>query len=373
MNKCRNRNTPEMQGKERISFERLRAFCKEALVREGMSEENALRCADVLVETDGVGVYSHGTANLFNYIRKKRAGGVSFTAEPEVVLDGPAYAVIDGHNAMGMISSCKAVELACQKAQNTGISLVAVRNSCHYGAAGYYSNLAARKGMICLSLSNVDPNMNVPGAKGKAIGNNPIAYSAPIEGERPMNLDISCSNVASLRVINAKKRGEEIPNTWIVDGEGHPTTDPSCYPEQGAMLPMGAHKGYGLALLVELLTAILASGEYSSGGNIVSWCFELEKPNQVCHSFIVIDPTKFMAQGVAEKRIKEMALSLRNAPKAAGVEEIRIPGEGGWRNWAQFHEEGIPLPENVFGSLRELGQNIGLEFPETSTEKEKVE
>lgn len=373
MNNDRNRNTPEKQGVERISFEKLRAFCKEALVREGMSEENAACCADVLVETDGVGVYSHGTANLYNYIRKKRAGGVSFAAEPELVLDGPAYGVIDGHNAMGMISSCKAVELACQKAQDTGISLVAVRSSCHYGAAGYYSNLAARKGMLCISLSNVDPNMNVPGAKGKAIGNNPIAYSAPIEGEEPMNLDISCSNVASLRVINAKKRGEEIPNTWIVDGEGRPTTDPSGYPEQGAMLPMGAHKGYGLALLVELLTAILASGEYSSSGNIVSWCFEMEKPNNVCHSFIVIDPAKFMAQGVAEKRIREMAQSLRNAPKAPGAGEIRIPGEGGWRNRSRFHVEGIPLPENVFGSLRELAQDIGLDFPETSIEKGRVE
>lgn len=127
----------------KIKLENLRNFCKAALVKEGMKEEYAELTARVLSETDAFGTNSHGTKNLYNYIRKFRAGGIDINAEPEVIAEGPSFAAMDAHKALGMIPSVKAMELACEKALKTGIAIVTVRNSCHFGAAGYYANIAA--------------------------------------------------------------------------------------------------------------------------------------------------------------------------------------------------------------------------------------
>jgi len=360
-----NKNVNLEYKKETIKIMELINFCTAVFVKEGMELEDAKKCATVLAETDAFGVHSHGTRNLFNYVKKKNAGGVSFTTRPEIVKQGEAYAVIDGHNSMGMISSWQAVDIACDKATKCGIAFVTIRNSCHFGAAGFYSNLAAKRKMIGISVSNVDPNMTAPGAKGKVIGNNPIAFSSPMLEQDSMFLDISCSNVASLKVIEAKRENRKIPTTWIIDDDGKPTDDPSEYPNKGAMQPMGFHKGYGLSILVELLTGVLSSGENSTNGNIVSWCFEPEKPNNVSHAFIVIDPSKFLEEGILEERMQRISSTLRNSPKASGTNRIYTPGEIDWEKYHEAEQNGIKLPSDVFESLRVLSNNLDIQFPET--------
>lgn len=171
------------------------------------------------------------------------------------------------------------------------------------------------------------------------------------------------SNVASLKVVQARKDGKEIPATWIVDKDGLPTTDPSHYPEEGAMQPMAAHKGYGLAIMVELLTGILSGGCTSMGGDIVSWCFELEKPNNVCHTFIAIDPSKFLGEEKVADRVEDMAQVLRSAPKAKGAERIYTPGEIEWSRHTVADAEGFHIPADVEASLRQLAQDTGLSLP----------
>lgn len=346
-----------------IKIEDLKAFCKQALVKEGMKPENAEVVAGVLSETDAYGTNSHGSKNLHNYLKKFRAGGADINAEPEIVREGPGYAVIDAHRALGMIPSVRAMELACEKAAKNGIALVTVRNSCHFGAAGYYANIAAKKGFIGLSMSNVDPNMTVPGARGMLIGNNPFAYAAPAESVPSVFLDVAMSNVASLKVVQARKDGREIPSTWIVDKDGLPTTDPSHYPEEGAMQPFAAHKGYGLALMVEVLTGILSGGHVSTDGDIVSWCFEMEKPNNVCHTFIAIDPKLFQGEAETASRIEEMSGVLRSAPKAKGTTRIFTPGEIEWGKYEKAQKEGIDLPPDVEASLKGLAEESGIALP----------
>ena len=306
----------------KIKLGNLETFCKAALVAQGMKEEYAAITARVLTQTDAFGTHSHGTKNLHNYIRKFRAGGIDIGAEPEVIAEGPAYALMDAHRALGMIPSVQAMKLACKKAKTCGIAIVAVRNSCHFGAAGYYANIAAQEGLIGLCMSNVDPNMTAPGARGMLLGNNPFAYAAPANSTPSVFLDIAMSNVASLKVVQARRDGKEIPPTWIVDRDGLPTTDPSHYPEEGAMQPMAAHKGYGLSVMVELLTGILSGGCTSMGGEIVSWCFEMEKPNNVCHTFIAINPSLFLGQEKIADRVEDMAKTLRDAPKAIGSPRV---------------------------------------------------
>lgn len=347
----------------KITLENLKAFCQAALEKEGMKKEYAATVAEVLSETDAFGTNSHGTKNLHNYIKKFRVGGIDINAEPEIVSEGPAFAVIDANKALGMIPSVQAMELACKKAETAGIGIVTVRNSSHFGAAGYYANIAAKKGMIGLSMSNVDPNMTAPGARGMLLGNNPFAYAAPAGTTPSVFLDIAMSNVASLKVVQARKDGREIPPTWIVDKDGLPTTDPSHYPEEGAMQPMAAHKGYGLAIMVDLLTGILSGGCTSMGGDIVSWCFEMEKPNRVCHTFIAINPKLFLGKEGITDRVESMAKTLREAPKAKGTERIYTPGEIEWNKHAIVESEGFTVPADVEASLRGLAEDEGIDLP----------
>lgn len=347
----------------RIQIAALKEFCTRALTHEGMSEEDARLCAEVLAETDAFGTHSHGTKNLFNYIKKFRAGGMDAHAASQVVSEGPAYALIDAHNGMGESASYRAMSLAIEKAKSTGIALVVVKNSSHFGAAGYYANLAAKAGMLGLSMSNVDPNMTVPGARGMVIGNNPLAYAAPAQSTPSIFLDIAMSNVASLKVVQARKDGRSIPNTWIVDKNGLPTTDPSHYPEEGAMQPFAAHKGYGMAVLVELLTGALSGGGMGTSGDIVSWCFQLEKPNNVCHAFLVVNPDVFCGAEDYAVRSESMAQNLRSAPKAQGAQRVYTPGEIEWERHRAAEANGLELPADVAESLEGLSADIGLPLP----------
>lgn len=346
-----------------IRIDDLKAFCAAALEKEGMSAEDARLSAEVLAETDAFGTHSHGTKNLHNYIKKFRAGGMDIHAPTEVVSEGPAYALLDAHNGMGESASYRAMELAIEKARLSGLALVVVRRSSHFGAAGYYANMAARAGMLGLAVSNVDPNMTVPGARGMVIGNNPLAYAAPSESTPSLFLDIAMSNVASLKVVQAKKDGKHIPDTWIVDKNGLPTTDPSRYPDEGAMQPFAAHKGYGLSVLVELLTGVLSGGGIGSNGDIVSWCFQMEQPNNVCHAFLVVNPAMFVGAREFRARSESMAQHLRTAPKAQGAERIYTPGEIEWDRHSKAETDGIALPGDVADSLKGLSADVGIEIP----------
>jgi len=347
------------QTSRKIALSDLKSFCKQALLKAGMPEDFAKITAEVLAETDAYGTHSHGTVNLGGYIKKSKVGGLDINAEPIVIKEGPAFAIMDAQNSMGMVPAYKAMELACEKAKETGIALVTVKNSTHFGAAGYYANMAALQGMLGLAMSNVDPNMTAPGAQGMLIGNNPISYAAPASTTPTISLDIALSNVASLKVVKARKEGKSIPDTWVVDKDGLPTTDPSHYPEEGAVQPMAAHKGYGLAVMVELMTGALSGGGMSMLGDIVSWLFEIEEPNNVCHTFIAIDIEKFVGKDAFIERADAMAEALRSAPKAKGSERIYTPGEMEWNNHKNA-QDGLELPLNVVESLENLGSEMEL-------------
>ena len=340
-----------------VKYDNLMRFCSETLVKEGMNIADANLTAEVLVKTDAFGIYSHGTKNLHDYIRKIRAEGISINIDPEVVNEGPSYALIDAKDSIGMISSCKAMDICIEKASETGVAIVVTKNANHFGAAGYYSNMAAEKNMIGICMSNVDPNMTIPGAKEKIIGNNPISYAVPSRDNPSIFLDIALSSVASLKVIQAKKDGNKIPNTWIVDKDGRPTDNPDNYPKEGAMLPMAGHKGYGLALMVDLLTGVLANGGSSLTGEIDSWLFNMKKPNNVSQTFVVIDISKFISVEDYKERTKQIGDIIHGTAKVSGVERLYLPGE---MEWDKFSNNTLELPEDVVDSLTELSKESGI-------------
>lgn len=192
----------------KVKIDELLRFCTEVLVKSGLTEENAKTAAETLVTTDTFGVLSHGTKNLYGYVQKMQAGGLDALAVPVVEKEGPAWAMVNGNAAIGMLTADFAMHKAIEKAKKTGIAYVGVHNSCHFGAAGYYANLAAKAGMIGLSMSNGDPVMAVPNSSGVVIGNNPFAFAAPLGNGRSVFLDIALSNVAALKVVMAKEKGD---------------------------------------------------------------------------------------------------------------------------------------------------------------------
>ena len=193
---------------KRVSADALTEFCVEAMIRSGMDETDARVTAEVLVTTDTWGVYTHGTKQLRPLLKNVRHGRLDVNAEPEIVANGPGWALYDGHYAMPMVTSTLAMQTAMDKAEACGIGYAGVRHSSHFGAAGYYATMAVKQDMVGISMCNVDPCMTVPGGRGKILGTNPIAFAVPTGKEWPVFLDIATSIVAASKIFAARSLGK---------------------------------------------------------------------------------------------------------------------------------------------------------------------
>lgn len=344
---------------KRVEVHKLHRFCTEVLIQSGLMPAAAQTSADVLVMTDTWGTFSHGTGALLNYVHALQAAGIDRSALPEVVAEGPSWTLIDGHSSMGMPSCCMAMKLAIEKARTCTIAWAGVRNSSHFGAAGYYANLAADQDMIGIAMSNADPNMVVPGARAHTIGNNPLAYAVPAGKERPILLDIALSAVAHAKITAMKAEGQSIPLNWITDAEGLPTNDLSKWPAAGFMLPMGGHKGYGLAILVEVLAGLLTGA--GSLAEMKSWVFAPGEKASLGQAFIAINVGALLPMEGFQRRVDSMIQQLRQAPRAKGSDRIYVPGEMEWERREDCLKNGIPLPSAVFASLYRAGEECGVD------------
>ncbi|MEO7299335.1 MAG: Ldh family oxidoreductase [Verrucomicrobiota bacterium] len=350
-------NTPASN--TRVSIASLTQFTEAALVRVGLSRTDARTAAEVLVTTDAWGVFTHGTKCLRGYLRRLKAGGLRADAQPEIAAQGPAWANVNGHSALAMVTSVFAMRTAIAKARTCGIAYVGVRNSCHYGAAGYYASLAANEGLIGLSMANDVPSVAAPGSRGAITGSNPISYAVPAGKHRSILLDMSVATVAGGKVYAARTRGEIIPNNWLIDKDGQPTTDPSGFPETGALQPAAGHKGYGIALLIESLAGVLSGASVT--WKVGSWMWDDgTKPTDHGAAFIAIDVNAMMPAAEFTKRIESLVDEIHQAPRADGVERIYVPGEMEWERHARAVSEGIALPSDVIESLRESAAMTGL-------------
>lgn len=333
-----------------IRVDELLRFVRKTLMNAGVGEADAQTVANTLVTTDTFGVFSHGTNNLYSYIRKINAGGLDPKAVPAVEKEGPSWAILNGNAAMGMVSSCKAMKLAIEKAKNTGIAYVGVRNSCHFGAAGYYANLAAHQGLLGIAMSNTDPNMAIPGSRDVAIGNNPFSFAAPIKDGKSIFLDIALSGVAALKIIMAREKGQQVPPGFLIDAEGLPTTDPSGFPYESHLLPMAAHKGYGFAMMVEILTSVITGAGLLS--KVVSWNLDLEAKNNVGHAFIAADIAKMLPMDEFKTRMEQMVQELKAAPLAKNTQKIFVPGEMEWnRRDKALADNRLEISDNMADNL----------------------
>ena len=345
----------------KVSAQNLHAFCVEALTQVGVGEPDARTAADVLVTTDTWGTFTHGTKALRAYIRRLRDGGLKKKGVPKVASEGPAWAMLDGDSSLGMVSSVFAMNTATAKAATAGIAFVGLRNNCHYGAAGYYAAMAIEKNMIGFSMANDIPTVNAPGARGSVMGSNPFGFAAPAGNEKPILLDMATSTVAGGKVFAAAALGKTIPGNWLLDATAKPTTDPTLFSHAASLTPLGGYKGYGIAFMIEVLSAILTGAAIR--WQLLSWTFsDASKPTGHGAAFIAINIASLMPVEEFKQRMDRTIREIRASEKADGTERIYLPGEMEWERREKALIEGMDLPEDVVASLRSLAEDLNLDF-----------
>jgi LDH2 family malate/lactate/ureidoglycolate dehydrogenase len=344
-------------GRVRVDPDRLRAFCAHALEAAGATEEDAAVAAHVLVRTDLRGVHSHGVQTLPAHVRTLIEGGTASPTQPTIVRDTGVTAVLDGQGGMGLVVATRAVAMAIEKARVAGLGVVLVRNSNHCGAVGHYALTAAEAGCIGLATSNASPIMAAAGSRRKVLSNAPIAYAVPT-GRFPMALDIAMSTSAGMKVRLSAERGDAIPEGWVIDADGRPTTDPADYLNGGALAPLGGHKGYGLALLTETLAGALSGAAMTS--SVVPWLSDPSTPTNAGQCFVVLDVTCFMPREQFNERMQELIDQMHAAEPAPGVQRVLVPGELEHDSEQRAAREGLTLDRVIWRHLEEVTASLDL-------------
>jgi LDH2 family malate/lactate/ureidoglycolate dehydrogenase len=343
-----------------VSASDLRAFVEQVYQTLGAFQEDAKTSAEVVVEANLCGVDSHGVRMLPGFVAQARSGKMNPGGRIEVLKETPVIAHWDAHLALGQLVSVLAMKKAVEKAKASGIGFVLVRNSTHWGRAGYYPVLAAREGCIGICFVNTESNMPYWGTREPRIGNNPLSIGAPRAYGEPVVLDMAMSQAAFFKIVLYNREGKKIPLGWGVDEEGRPTDDPAAVLKSRRLVPTGQHKGAGLALMIDIMTGILSGGRF---------CAELLGDNKGApHStgygkvFLAIDISAFLPLEVFKRRVEELVAYVKGGLPAEGFSEITIPGERSWRERALREKVGIPLDEITLGELKALAEKLGIDF-----------
>lgn len=354
------------------SADDLKALCVRALCRVGVGEADAGITADVLVAADLRGVASHGVAHLRRYVDGLRAGTIVACPQERVVTETPATAALDAGAGLGPPVSCRAMHKAIEKAAAVGAGFVTVRNSNHFGIAGYYAMLALPYDCIGLALTNASPKAVPTFGRDAVLGTNPIAVAAPARRERPFVLDMATTTVPLGRLEIADRLGKPLPAGWAIDRDGLPAVDAHRALEEfrrnagGGLLPLGGvgealsgHKGYGLAVAVEVFSALLSGAAFATLTYPRTWEGQPLAAN-LGHFFGAWRIDAFRPPDEFRAAMDELQQLLKNAPKAAGQERIYIHGEKEDEALERSLKEGIRLRPQLAADLDALALELGL-------------
>lgn len=355
----------------RLPVDRLVDFTIDCLRAMGVPAEDAPIIAEVLVTADLWGIPSHGVAHLKMYHKRILAGLQLPITHVTAVRETETTAVLDGGNGMGMVVAQRAMQSAIDKARRHGLGAVAVRNSSHYGIAGYYAMMAVRQGMVGASVTNAHPSIAPTFGLQPMLGTNPIAVGAPSDEEFPFLFDSATSVVPRGKIEVAARAGKPIPEGWAIGADGAPATDsPRLIGEMNrdaaALLPigglgelLGGHKGYGLATLVEIFSAAFQDGAYLSALHDTD---RDGKPHflRIGHFFLAIDVERFLPLPDFKRIVGNIARELRASAKAPGQPRIYTAGEKAHAHSQRARAEGIDLPAPVQASLAGLRDQLGV-------------
>ena len=354
-----------------IDFDSLENFMVDVFKGIGVPEEDARICADVLITSDKRGIDSHGIGRLKPiYYDRIKAGIQSPKTDMEIVKDGPTTAVIDGHNGMGQVIAKKSMTLAIEKAKKMGLGMVAVRNSTHYGIAGYYVLMAIEAGMIGISGTNARPSIAPTFGVENMLGTNPLTFGMPSDEDFPFVLDCATS-IAQRGKIEVHDRAEkEIPPGWVIGQDGKTRTDTHQILQdlkigKAALTPLGGigeetagYKGYGYATVVEILSAALQNGKFLK---MLSGVEDgIQVPINIGHFFIAINISSFIGLESFKKITGEILRSLRSSKKAPEAERIYTAGEKEHLAWLDRKDKGAPIDQNLQQQILTLKKELGL-------------
>ncbi|HOT93502.1 MAG TPA: Ldh family oxidoreductase [Anaerolineae bacterium] len=354
-----------------IPVDVLHAFMIDTFKAQGVSDEDARICADVLIASDLRGIESHGIGRLKYYYDRIQAGVQFPTAQMEIVKDEGATALIDGHHGMGHPTAYRSMKLAMQKAKQYGLGAVAVRNTTHFGIAGYYSLMAANEGMMGLTVTNARPSIAPTFGAEPMLGTNPIAFAAPSDMEYPFCFDGATSICQRGKIEVAERAGKPIPEGWVISSEGELLTDPAQIlvdlgKDKAALLPLGGagelfagYKGYGLATMVEILCASLSNGAFLK--DLLGFAPDgSRRPFMVGHFFLAIDIAHFIPLEISRKVTGDIMRGLQAARKAPGHDRIYVAGEKEFENEKRVREQGVPVNTNLRKDLQTMRDALGI-------------
>jgi len=335
-----------------ISAGELREFTKNAFVKLGISEKHSQIVADHLVEANLRGVDSHGVARIPYYARGIRIGEVNATPKIRTVVDDKGVALIDGDYALGQVVGRYATEVAIKKATEYGISVVGAKRISHVGMLAYYGMMVAEKKMVGEIFTNSPPFMAAWGGRKPVLGTNPVCMAFPFNGRGAIVLDMATSESAAFKIMSAANKGESIPTGWAVDKGGNPTTNPKEALD-GALLPFGGYKGYGLAVAVELFSSVLLGADWSTN---VKLAYHTEGGLYVQ----ALDVSHFRVYTEYLRDLREVVRNIKRSGKGESEDEILLPGEKETITAAERSAKGIPIDDSLRRELVKVSQDLDI-------------
>lgn len=355
-----------------IDFDLLENFMKDVFIGIGVPEEDAKICADVLITADKKGIDSHGVGRLKTIYYDRIIQGIQRPITNfEIVREGPTTAVIDGHHGMGHVIGKKSMELAIEKAKQFGMGMVAVRNSTHYGIAGYYTMMATEAGMIGITGTNARPSIAPTLGVENMLGTNPLTFGIPTDEDFPFILDAATSISQRGKIEVYDRADKDIPSGWVIDEEGHTRTDTHQILEdlvlgKAALTPLGGigeelsgYKGYGYATIVEILSAALQGGQFLKALSGVDERGN-KKPFGLGHFFIAIDVEAFIELDAFKKISGDILRELRNSKKMPGQERIYTAGEKEYLAYLERKSKGAPVNNALQQQIIQLKKELHL-------------
>lgn len=354
-----------------VSFDTLEEFMVKTFISAGLPAEDAAICADVLIESDKRGIDSHGIGRLKPiYIDRIREGIINPITKIDVIKEGPTTAVLDGNNGMGQVVSKYAMAMAIEKAQKFGMGMVAVRNSNHYGIAGYYPTMATEKGLIGITGTNARPSIAPTFGIENMLGTNPLTFGIPTDEAFPFVLDCATSITQRGKIEVYQRVGKDLPSGWVIGSEGQPRTDTEAVlrdlvtggaalaPLGGIGEELGGYKGYGYATVVEILSAALQGGAFLKALSGISDGKKV--PYGLGHFFIAIDVEAFTSLDEFKKATGDILRELRASKKAPGVERIYTAGEKEYLAFVERTVTGVPINEALEKDVEALNEMYGV-------------
>jgi L-2-hydroxycarboxylate dehydrogenase (NAD+) len=329
---------------------KIKKIINSIFIKYGLSSKDSLICVNALINAELVGAPSHGLSRLKMYCDRISKKVINPKPKIKIKRISKSIAHIDGNNSIGFVAADIAIKTAINNAKKTGIGLVAVKNSGHYGLSGYYAEQAVKKNLMVLVFTNAPPAVAPHGALKSLFGTNPICFGTPTGSKVPFILDTSISMINRGKIRVAAREGRKIPEGVALDKFGKPTTDPKKALE-GVQLPIAGFRGSGLAWMVDILSGVLTGGNHA--GRVKDPFTDFSGPQNIGHLFFVMKPNLFVGNSF-NKRIKNNIKTIKKLPKIKGVKEILYPGQSKYNRYKDNLKKEIKITKNVLEDLNSL-------------------